>query len=264
MVAGFFSSSDLKASVNGPAEVLERLFSRVSTVRQDSERIITNDSIKYIINNYVESDSAFTHKFTNLKNLGQVTSKNSRLKIITWNLLLRYSKSRYYCYFIHNTGRKNQIYRLEGTYNEAPVRNDITYSVKNWYGALYYDLRSYRNGDQYFWVLLGIDFGNPLITRKIIDVVSFTKEGEIIFGKKIFMSGVDLKYREVLEYSSDAVASVNFINDKSIVFDHLVPVSPALKGKKEHYAPDFSYDAYYLERGIWKFRSDIDIRNRKK
>ena len=58
------------------------------------------------------------------------------------------------------------------------------------------------------------------------------------------MSGNNTKFREVLEYSSEAVASLKFNNDKSIVFDHLVPVSAALKGKKEFYAPDYSYDAY--------------------
>jgi hypothetical protein len=258
-----FSVAQGQARWQNTSLILEKLFSRLVTSPKDSDRIRINDSIKFIINSYAESDTVFKHKFTNLKYLGQVTSKNSQLKIITWNLLLKESESRYYCYLIHNSGKKNLVHRLEGKYIEAPVRSDTIYTEKDWYGALYYDLRPYRKDNQAYWVLLGIDFGNPAITRKIIDVLSFTPDGGIVFGRKLFASADVTKYREVLEYSSEAVVSLKFLNDKSIIFDHLVPVSPALKGKKEYYGPDFSYDVYNLEKGIWRFKSDIDIRNKK-
>ncbi len=48
--------------------------------------------------------------------------------------------------------------------------------------------RTEKESDNY-WVILGIDFGNPSITRKIIDVVSFTPEGGIVFGRRLFGSG---------------------------------------------------------------------------
>jgi len=259
-----FSGSEVKSSESDISLVLEKLFSRLVSSRDDADRIRINDSIKFIIDGYSESDTAFTHKFTNLKFLGQITSKDSRLKIITWNLILKDSRSRYYCYFINNTGKKKQVYRLEGKYSEMPVKNDVTYTEKNWYGALYYDLRLYGKGNDNYWVLLGIDFGNPSITRKIIDIVSFTPEGGIIFGRRLFASGNQVKFREVLEYSSEAVVSLKFVSDKSIVFDHLVPVSPEMKDSREYYGPDFSYDAYNLEKGVWRFKSNVDIRNRKK
>jgi len=258
-----FSVSEVKASGSDTSVILEKLFSRLIASRDDADKLRINDSIKLIIDGYSESDTAFTHKFENLKFLGQITSRNSRLKIITWNLILKDSQSRYYCYFINNTGKKNRVYRLEGKYSEAPVKSDVTYTEKDWYGALYYDLRPFGKGNDNYWVLLGIDFGNPSITRKIIDVVSFTTEGGIIFGRRVFGTGNPAKYREILEYSSEAVVSLKFVSDKSIVFDHLVPVSPALKGNREYYGPDFSYDAYNLEKGIWMFKSNVDIRNRK-
>ena len=255
--------------VNGQSAVpetsvtLEKLFGRLMIATEDSSRIIINDSIKFIIDNYTGSDSVLTHTFTGLKYLGQVTSRNSQLKIITWNLLLKESKSRYYCYFINRSGKKNVVYKLSATYAEEPIRTDTVYSEKNWYGALYYDLRAVRKDDQTYWVLLGINYSNPSVTRKIIDILHFTPGGMIIFGNNLFASGKERKYREVLEYSSGAVASLKFLSDKSIVFDHLVPVSPDLKGRKEYYGPDFSYDAYDLEKGIWKFKADIDARNKK-
>jgi hypothetical protein len=243
--------------------MLEKLFSRLVASNEDADRIRINDSIDHIIKSYAGSDTVFTHRFTNLRYLGQITSRNSQLKIITWNLLLKDSKSRYYCYLIHSSGKKNLAYRLEGVYREDPVRSDTIYSDKNWYGALYYDLRPFKKDNQTCWVLLGIDYGNPSITRKIIDVLSFAPDGGVIFGKKLFASGGAVKYREVLEYSSGAVISLKFLTDKSIVFDHLVPVSPAYKGNREFYGPDFSYDAYGLEKGTWKFKSNIEVKNKK-
>jgi hypothetical protein len=262
-ISGIFSIAEGQARRQDTSLILEKLFGRLVACTEDDNRLRINDSIKTIIDSYTESDTVFTHKFANLKFLGQVTSKNSQLKIITWNLLLNDSESRYYCYFINNSGKKNQVHRLEGKYSETQVRSDTVYSEKDWYGALYYDLRLYKKENQLYWLLLGLDLGNPKITRKIIDVLSFSPDGGIVFGKKLFASGEVTKYREVLEYSSEAVVSLKFLTDKSIIFDHLVPVSPALQGIKEYYGPDFSYDGYSLEKGIWRFKSDVDVRNKK-
>jgi len=244
---------------------LKTLFGRLSSSRVDNDRIRINDSIKSIIGSYACSDTVFSHKFANLKYLGQIGSAKSQLKILTWNLLLDSSKSRYFCYFIHTSGKKNIVSKLEGPYQEKSIRNDTTYSEKDWYGALYYDLKNVKKDKQTYWVLLGIDYGNPSVTRKIIDILSFTPDGRVILGKKLFVAGGNnTKFREVLEYSSEAVISLKFLDDKSIVFDHLVPVSPSLKGEKEFYGPDFSYDAYNLEKGMWQFKTNVDIRNKKK
>ncbi|HBC80218.1 MAG TPA: hypothetical protein DCZ51_16410 [Bacteroidales bacterium] len=261
--SGIFSVAEGQTHNQDVSVTLEKLFSRLVASHEDSEKLRINDSVKLIIDSYSETDTVFTHKFTNLKYLGQVTSKNSGLKIITWNLLLKDSASRYFCYLINSTGKKNNLYRLEGRYNDSPLKTDITYSEKDWYGAVYYDLRAFKQNKHPYWVLLGIDYGNPKITRKIIDILSFGPDGKIVFGKKLFVSEDVIKYREVLEYSSEVVISLRFLTDKSIIFDHLVPLSPGLKGNKEFYGPDFSFDTYNLEKGVWKLKSDVDVRNKK-
>ena len=247
----------------GSSFFLEQLFVRLLSSKEDAARILINDSIRVFIDNYSRSDTIFAHRFTNIRNLGQISYDNSRLKILTWNLLLDSSESRYYCYFIHRSGKNNYVNKLESVYREEPIRTDITYTEKDWYGALYYDLREIKKEKETYWILLGIDYGNPSVSRKIIEALSFTPEGGVILGKKLFKSGDVTGYREVFEYSPEAVMSLKFISGKSIVFDHLVPVKPALKGKKGFYAPDYSYDAYRLEKGIWRFESDIDVRNKR-
>lgn len=262
ILAGIASSQNI---TNKAPDLLERLYSRLANNFNDNDRLQINDSIRLIIDGYVLSDTVFNHRFTNLRYLGQITSPDSSLKIITWNLLLTASQSRYYCYFIRKQapGKKNIIYKLTADYGENPVRTDTIYSGSDWYGALYYDLKPYILNDKKCWVLLGIDYGNPFISRKIIDVLNFTSENSIIFGRKWFASGEELKSREVFEYASNGMMSLRFSSDSSIVFDHLVPFSPAMKDDRQYYGSDYSFDAYIFKNGIWKLTVNVDARNKE-
>jgi hypothetical protein len=244
-------------------QVLEDLFDRLINNFNDNDRIRINDSIRLILDNYVKSDTVFTHRFTNLRYLGQITSPDTLVKIITWNLVLENEPGRYFTYFIkkQEKNEKNKIYRLSASYSEKSILVDTSYSGANWYGALYYDLKPYIFENKHFWVLLGIDYGNADISRKIIDVLSFTEDDSILFGKKMFIEGDQKKYRAVFEYASNAMMTLRFRSDNSIVFDHLVPFSSVRKDDRQYYGPDYSFDAYKLENGIWKLVVNVDVRN---
>jgi hypothetical protein len=242
---------------------LEELFDRLVGNYEDNDRIRLNDTIRLIVDDYVKSDSVFTHKFTNLRYLGQIMSPDSLLKIVTWNLVLENQPGKYFSYLIRKqeSGKKNRIYSLSTSYNEKPVRTDTTYNESDWYGALYYDLRPVIIDSSRCWVLLGIDYGNPNISRKIIEVLTFKPDGALVFGKKWFESGSNISYRAVFEYAANAMMSLRFRSDNSIVFDHLVPFTPSKKDNHEFYGPDYSFDAYNYKDGIWKLVINIDVRN---
>jgi hypothetical protein len=261
------STSTVKGQVplNDTHQVLEKLYGRLLSNYIDIDRLRINDSIRFIIDSYVKSDTVFNHRFKNLRYLGQITSPDSLLKIVTWNLVLESGQSRYFCYFIRKTepGIKNRIYRLTATYREEPVKTDTIYTEPDWYGALYYDIKPYIINDKKYWILLGINYGNPSVSRKIIEVLSFTPDASIIFGKKWFASGEKIKFREVFEYASSGMMSLRFSSDTSIVFDHLVQISPALKDKRQYYGSDYSYDAYNFENGLWRLKINVDVRNQE-
>src|SRR5664279_479544 len=261
-----FISADIVKSqvpVKDTSEKLEDLFDRLVGNYEDNDRIKINDSIRLILDNYVKSDSVFNHRFTNLRYLGQIMSPDSLLKIITWNLVLENQPGKYFCYFIRKQeqGKRDLVYRLSTGYNEKPVSADTTYTESDWYGALYYDLRPIVMDNNQCWVLLGIDYGNPNISRKIIDVLTFRPDGSLIFGKKWFDSGNKISFRAVLEYASNAMMSLRYRSDNSIVFDHLVPFTPSKKDNHEFYGPDYSLDAYNYKDGIWKLVINVDVRN---
>jgi hypothetical protein len=247
------------------SQLLEKLFGRLVNNYDDSERIKINDSITLIIDSYAASDTVFNHRFNNLKYLGQITSPDSLLKIITWNLVLGSSPGRYLCYFIRKQepGMKNRITRLKSFYKDEPLITDTVYTGSNWYGALYYDIKPFISENKQSWILLGIDYGNPSVSRKIIDVLSFDSRDSVIFGRKFFDPGERIRFRAVFEYASNGMMSLRFSSDSLIVFDHLVPFSPAFKDDRQYYGPDYSLDAYSLVKGIWKLKINVDARNKE-
>ena len=85
--------------------ILENLFRRILNTNNDNERIRLNDSVQVIIDSYAASDSVFVHKFSGLRYLGQILSSDSKVKIITWNLILREGGNRYFCYIIRKGAR---------------------------------------------------------------------------------------------------------------------------------------------------------------
>jgi hypothetical protein len=263
----FLSTNSVNCQVPQPdtPKILEELFNRLVDSNKDNDRIRINDSIRVILDGYVKSDSVFTHRFTNLRFLGQITSPDSLVKIVTWNLLLENEPPRYYCYFIQKQelGGKNKTYALSANYNEKPVNTDTTYTQSDWYGALYYDLKPCAVDNNRCWVILGIDYGNPIITRKLIDVLSFKPDGSIVFGRKWFEAGEEKKYRVVFEYASNAMMSLRFKSENSIIFDHLVPFRPTQKDDRQFYGPDYSFDGYNFDNGIWKLKINVDARNKE-
>ncbi len=257
-VSGQISTSETPA-------VLEKLYKRLVSIYTDVERVRINDSIKNIIDGYVTSDTIFNHRFKNLRYLGQITSPDSALKIVTWNIVLGNGGSRYFCYFIkkQDEGMPNKVWRLTSLYKDAPLISDTTYTESDWYGALYYDLRPFTVKNQSCYVLLGIDYGNPFISRKIVDVLNFPESDSLVFGKRWFNNGVTRKYRDVQEYASNGMMSLRFTSDTTIVFDHLVPIAPNFKDDRQYYGPDYSYDAWNYVKGMWHLVINVDARNKE-
>lgn len=243
-------------------ESLRDQFGRLVSGNTDIKKLELNDSIRMTIGQYAASKSVFDHKFNGIRYLGEITSPDSSIKLITWNLNLTDYKGRYYCYLIRKGEDKNTVFPLESSYSMIPADTDTTFTGSSWYGALYYDLRSVPYNNERYWVALGLDYGNPEVTRKIIDVINFDDKGLPVFGKKWFQSPIGMKHRIVFEYSASAMMTLRFSSDTSVVFDHLVPISPELAEKRQYYGPDYSYDAYIFSDGFWKFNLNVDVRNR--
>ncbi|MGD0582004.1 MAG: hypothetical protein ABR974_03560 [Bacteroidales bacterium] len=258
-------SSTGQGNTAGASKNLEKMFLRLSGNLPADEKLKTNDSVQAFIDSFAASDTAFNYRFRSLRYLGQIMSPDSLVKIITWNLILDDGTNQYFCYLIRREKKRGggTVIKLKAAYNENAERVDTAYSVRNWYGALYYDLRPFDLNGSTKYIVLGIDYGNSFVTRKLIDVLSFGTGGDVTFGLNCFSDGQGLNNQRILfEYSSKAVMSLRFEADNTIVFDHLSPFSPQYKGDHQFYGPDFSFDSYKLDNGLWRYKGDIDIRNK--
>ncbi len=245
-------------------QTLEKLFGRLRTGVDCSEKNSTNDSIIRILSSYASSDSVFNNRLSNLRYLGQITSPDSLVKLLTWNLVCTEDENSYFCLVIKRNVKKGRgavTFIRSGYKQESPSADSIS-SASSWYGTLYYDIRPFEFNGTIKYILLGIDYGNPFITRKVIDVADFGPGGEITFGLKCFTDGKSARKRIVFEYSPRAVMSLKFVADTSIVFDHLSPSQPQYANNHQFYGPDFSFDSFNFQNGWWRYKGDIDIRNK--
>ena len=225
-----------------------------------------NDSVRLIIGSYAESDSVFTHRFENLRFLGQIIAPDRKLKIITWNVFMQNSPNRYYCYIINRGEKKkaNTIRVLTGMNREEPVRQDIVYTPENWYGALYYAIQPFRNNKKVYYVVLGFDYGNLKVSRKIIDILSFSQDGNVSLGLDCFVRDKETKLREVLEYSPEGIVSLRMEDNKTIVFDQPAMIKTGHGDGQELSAAGIFLNGYVLRKGMWEFVSGLDLKNKKK
>jgi hypothetical protein len=249
----------------GSSSPLENLFVRMLNTNDDNARTAINDSIKLFIDSYVRSDSIFNHRFTSLRYLGQIESPDSRIKIITWNLVLHTGTGRYYCYLIRK-GEKNGsnvVYELTSEYKSSPVRKDTIYDQNSWYGALYYNIIPFRSHRSEYYAMLGISYGNTQVSRKIIEILSFSPDGKIIFGKDCLVKEKTTMLREVFEYSSEGIMTLRRYSPKMIVFDHLDAYSSGHENSSESYGPGLFFDGYVLKKGAWHFVQNVDVKNNK-
>jgi hypothetical protein len=152
---------------------------------------------------------------------------------------------------------------LTGSSRREPIPADRQFTENNWYGALYYAIQPFRNGRTTDYILLGIDYSNLRMTRKLIEVLNFAPDGSLIFGKKCFLDGSVSRYREVFEYSSENVMTLRIHSPKFIAFDHLVSVSGNRNDNPENLGAEYTFDAYILKNGIWTFTRNVNMKNKK-
>ena len=77
-------------------------------------------------------------------------------------------------------------------------------------------------------------------------------------GSPLFKQKNSFSKRVVFEYADKSTMSLKFDEPLNrIVYDHLSPEVPSLKGVYSYYVPDFSYDAFVWEEDSWLLKEDV-------
>jgi hypothetical protein len=77
------------------------------------------------------------------------------------------------------------------------------------------------------------------------------------------MKDEKLSSRVVIEYFSEGVITLRMLSPRIVVFDHLASISGDQKNEAKLMGSDYFYDGYAFKKGLWKFTSNVDARNKK-
>lgn len=244
---------------------LQRLSKIFINNESEPERYNANYTFIKTLVNALKTPRSFNFNFDSLKTISIQTAQDKRFRIFTWHIMNNDGSYRYYgTVQMNNPDGKLVMFPLVD-YSPA-IKNpaDSVTTNDKWYGAQYYKIIPVTyNVRVPYYILLGWKGSTPKSTKKVIDVIYF-KDNKAFFGMPVFDGDKEKpnKKRIIFEYTRQVSMSLNFDPKANlIVFDHLAPPDPKLKGNFESYGPDMSYDGYKLTNGRWKLIEDIVMKN---
>lgn len=229
----------------------------------DGDKMIASNKLENLFTEYYSESANFETEFDSVPFLGQLTSKDRKVRLLCWNLALDNGEFQYHCIIRHRQSKGEVVLTILQD-NDDDWRKLVRKPLRpgKWYGALYYRILTNKYKGRTTYTLIGWDGNNSVTNRKIVDVLSI-QGNSISLGSGIFMEDRRTVYRLIYEYANDAVMALNFDEKQNlIVMDHLAPEDTRFKDQYQFYGPDFSYDALKFEKGKWKLKTDIYAKNK--
>lgn len=241
-------------------EELMVLFVDLRVAGSYDARTSINNEIRELFSSILVKQESFFYPFDSLTSVGRLVSDDSLLRVFTWHISESPLDHNYYGFIQMRdsiAGRINLFYLDQKAKDFSDIEKKI-FTVDNWYGAIYYQIKDVTWSGETYYTLMGFDFNNVFSNIKIIDVI-YLAEGEPVFGAPVFNYGEVVKHRVVFEYSSGTVMFLRYVPEMNmIIYDHLAPASERFKGQFRYYGPDFSYDGLIFKEGRWIHVPDVD------
>lgn len=242
-------------------------------------KLSANVHFQDLLRQALEMEGAFDYPFDSLNFIGRLDAPDKAFRIFNWNIPMNDGTHKYYGFILvdqdkiggkkKKAGLKNKnryvLYTL--TDQSDFIRNPelAQLNCDKWFGCLYYKIILNSHKGKNYYTLLGWDGNNPMTWKKIIDVLTFGKDGQPIFGEEMMFQINKLSKRRVIfEFKAELVMTLKYEEkDKRIVCDVLAPEVRGAEGMKQFYVNTGAYDAYVFKKGKWIYKPDQDIRNKK-
>jgi hypothetical protein len=255
------SQFNAQSSLFNEELVLVSSFNKIKLGENFNEKVEASDKFKIDFKKVLKDKDAFKYPFDSLCNLNgikSIKSSDDKVRIFTWGIKNTFESTyRYYGLVLRREGSKQFLMDLVD--NEDPVNARMLGIIdfNNWYGAMYSEIVTQKLGSKKYYTLLGWDGNSGSSNIRIIDVMTFSsKSGKL--GAPIFKNQKEKLNRVYFEYTETASINVNYESKyKRIMFDHLIPQTPDMKGFYSFYIPDFSYDCYVWKKDGWNLMEDV-------
>ncbi len=236
-------------------ELNKKIAQSTGSDKKANEQLFLNDFKKVL-----EHEGSEEFLFDSLNFVGRVPTKDNKVIVFSWNIPQQGGFNNYYC-IIQYYSKKDKSYKVQnlkekiGFLSQSP---QMLATVDFWPGALYYEIIPNKYKGDMYYTLLGFDFNNLISNRKVIEMIKIDDDN-IEFTTDKFQYDNQLQTRIIFEYAERAQMVLKYNPDKEMIFyDHLSPYKPSLEGKYQFYGPDFSYDGFIFEDGIWQHQNDIN------
>ena len=260
----FLSFQYSQAQMSASEDSLKTIQSTILQQENDSLKKILNEKFIAVLMRALANASSINYPFDSLKTISILTPSDKSFRIYNWEISFSDASIAYFG-LIQSMNKKKNAITLTLLSDQSPSikkPENTALDAKNWYGAHYYKLIETKLKKKKYYTLLGANWSSILLRKKIIDVISIGNDGKPKFGEAIFKSDKIISKRIVFQYAEEVSMSLRYDTNKDmILFDHLSPRSPELKGQYEFYAPDLSVDGYQWKKGKWNYVNDVDARN---
>tara|TARA_R110002049_G_scaffold144822_11_gene307097 strand:+ start:1344 stop:2276 length:933 start_codon:yes stop_codon:yes gene_type:complete len=262
-ILGLAQTSPINSKYNTELDLLAAEGQKIINATLSQDRKKANEIFNSNLKKLIKEDDSILLDLRRVSNLMQVTNEDKTLRVLTWALLDANNTYQYFGFIQRIT--KNQEYFWTELVDQSaqisdPEKQELT--AVNWFGCLYYDMITINNGLKDIHTLVGWDGNNSMSHKKIIENLYFGRDDSVRFGSPIIREAKNAYlYRKIFEFSGDLKMTLDIQKTPKvrIVYDHLSPDNPSLKGVYEYYGPDLSFDAYEWGGRFWDYVADIDM-----
>lgn len=249
------------------AELENMMVENLKTIRNstnDEERNEASSKLRSTIIDALNTEGSFDYPFIRLsESMSNIISPDNKMRIYNWNVSHEDYTNSYFAFVQFKNKKENSSTWHELTeYNKRIDKIESKYlKPEKWYGALYYKIIPTTKGKKTSYTVLGWNGIDKSTQQKVIDVIS-VNSNKLRLGAPIFKAEKGTKKRVMITYSKDVMVSLKWREKEGrIVFDHVVPKDPSMKGAYAFYTPDLSFDAYNMDKkGKWIFEGNVDVR----
>ncbi len=263
IVFAMFLASNVFAQIDlgGKEKELARNFESLLKADTDSLKLTICNKIEDGFLEILTNEESFVYPFTELANMGKLTSPDDLLRVYNWNCVLSDGTYRYFGILQIKEKKSIRVEKLLDSTSDMDMMKQ--YSITDWGGALYYQIIPIKQKGSRSYFLLGWDGNNYQTSKKLIEILNIDNKGKLSFGSPLIFWRGKVLNRVVFEYAKQARMTIQYEEKaKRFVFDHLAPSKPIYQNQFEYYGPDFSYDAIEYRKGKWVLVENVDVRNK--
>jgi len=256
-----FAPVSAQVNLSEAEEEISHNFDQLLKANSDSVSLTICNRIQENFKHILLDPESFDYPFQRLKRMGILLSPDHAFRIFNWNCVFTDGTYRYFGCIQQKRKGKIQLEVWMDSGKDSGMES--VQPASDWMGALYYKIIPFREKDGIAYILLGWDGNNYSTNKKLIEILSFDRNGKCRFGKSFILWRGKRLNRVIFEYAKQASMSIQYQEkEKRIVFDHLAPSSLNYQNQFEYYGPDLSYDALEYKKGVWKLVENIDVRNK--